>query len=605
MAIGTPKPQNFFEKTLFYPLRSDTFSSYSLIDELISRAQARYPNTRPLSRGELIEVLEKEYSTYLPHISKLICYDLGNLKLTIPNPPPVLKIECMPDIPTRHDLWEMTEEFYGRTGWYPYVTGINEVSKGLIISQKIERALEHHADDNVRKVGGLGSYDGSRIASLLDPRIPVPEGDIIGNSAVVQTEAADIILDAGIPRDRMNMDNLSKDSIRLVLITHPHEDHARAFREFLADRDTYILAGYVTLEFLLRKYCGKDVFRDLLTNSFFERFIPLRFDKPLVFRDGSSVTAVQTEHYPGAVGFILKFCDGKELYYSGDVNFESKYVKEATISKLRDRMFECSIIDGSQLSRRTRDKEFKEDPGDVLAGLQESLEAGENNIIVTNSADRGAQLALSLYPKVIRKTGVQRFCPLFLDEDIISQIGTVEYWLQRGEKKAVEHLDQDIVGGFRKAFLTRSIKVYPYDEHILRRAEEMNAIGWNGTFVLDEARLAREPAYLPEGTGVLLKQKKVRVTVLTKKALDPSARRRLAEMFGEENITEVEGHRWHLHTPAEALRRIVCENADTFGQVYVFHTTNGMIRDFDSDVRALGYRGKVRHLPANFYGDHV
>jgi len=54
---------------------------------------------------------------------------------------------------------------------------------------------------------------------------------------------------------------------------------------------------------------------------------------------------------------------------------------------------------------------------------------------------------------------------------------------------------------------------------------------------------------------------------------------------------------WHLHTPAGALKSVVRSHQDVFGKVYVFHTTRAMVRDFDAELRALGYGKGVSSLP--------
>lgn len=587
---------DFFDKFIFYPCKEDKFTEYEFIRKQIVAIKQEYPQRKAMSRSELRRFFNDEYKQYYPHVSRLICYDLGNLVMSIKDPPPVLKIECGHDIRTRNDLYDDTKKIFSRTGWYPYITGINEVGEGFLLSEKIERALEHHSLDNIRRVGGLGSLGDLTIASLFDSSKMAPEEEIIGNSCVVRTDALDIILDAGIPRRRMRMENLDASGTKLVLVTHPHEDHAQAFREFMQDQDTFIMSGYVTLEFLLRKHGMGDTYRDLLSNNFFERFIPVRFDQCVTFADGTSITAVATEHHPGSVGFILKFWDGKQLFYSGDVNFESRFFRSSTLNELGGRKFDYSIIDGSQLSRKLRDKKIEEETEDILNGIQDSMAAGENNIIVTNSRDYGVQLFLSLYPRLIDKRGLKIFCPVLVDEEIIHQIWTVENWLMRGDRGKA-NMDRDIVATYGKSFLTRSVKVHPYNGSSMRNFEAMRDLGFNGAIILDEVRLGRDPSYLPDAVAGILRGKKVKVTALTKRGLNETARGRLTDLFGAECIREFQGYRWYLHTPAEALKRIVCDNATLFGKILIFHTTKAMIRDFDAEVRSRGYHGRIEPLP--------
>lgn len=596
--IGTPKQVDFYEKVTFYPPKTDTFNSYSLIEKLIGEIQAKYPGVKRISRKEFLDYLNKHFTPYYPHIEKVICYDLANLKLENLNPPPVAKFECGHHLRTRNDLWKNTEKFYSETGWYPYVTGTNQVGKDFALSQKIERALQHHAQDNIRKIGGLGKMGSLRIATLSNPRTLASESDAIGNSCVVHTDTADIILDAGIPRKRMNIDNLREKKHKLVFITHPHDDHDQAFLHFLKNKETFVLASYVTLEFLLRKYLPGDSYRELLINGFFERFVPLTFDDGIAFADGSSVTVIPTEHHPGSVGFILRFADGKELFYSGDVNFESKFIKEPTIKRLEGRKFDYSIIEGSQIGHEWRGMHDDRDEA-FLAEIRDSMDADENNIIITNARDHGVQLFLKLYPRLIDKRGMKQFRPVFVDEEIIRQIWTVEYWLQRGEKRATENLDRDIVGSFGKSYLTRSVRVYSYGASNSENFTALKELDWNAALILDEYRLVHEKAYLSEEVLKVLRSKKIKVTVLTKRELGKAVRQHFAEIFGEDNIKEIRGNSWHLHTPAEVLKRTVCEKANVFGQVYIFHTGNDKIKHLNEELAEMGYLGKVRFLPNN------
>jgi len=588
---------DFFSKFEFYPGRDDIFAEYSLIRKQIIDARKECTHRKAMSRSDLLRHFDQEYAEYHAYIDRLICYDLDNLKMTIKDPPPVLKIECGPDVRTRHDMYDATKLIFSNTGWYPYITGLNRVGgEGFLLSEKIERALEHHSRDNIRKVGGLGALGDLKIAALLDPAKMAPDEELMGNSCIVRTNFLNIILDAGVERRHMRTENLSEADIKLVLITHPHEDHAKAFREFLEDPDAFIVSGYVTLEFLLRKYCPQDTYQELLTHGFFERFIPVRFDQRIEFVDGSSITAVATEHHPGSVGFILKFSDSQQLFYSGDVNFESRFFRSTTLNELAGKKFDYSVIDGSQLSRKLRSMEIEEEGEDVLKGIQESMDTKENNIIVTNSRDYGVQLFLSLYPKLIDKRGLKVFCPLFVDQEIIEQVWTIENWLMRGERGS-KNLDRDIVKNYGKSFLTRSVKVYPYDPAGMRNFEGLKEAYYNCALILDEYMLARQPSYLPTGVADLLKSKKVKVSALTKKKLDVSARSRLAELFGEASIEEFGGYRWYLHTPAEALKRIMLEHSGIFGQIFIFHTTKAMIRDFDGDLQVAGNLTRVNSLP--------
>lgn len=588
---------DFFSKFEFYPSKDDIFAEYSLIRNQITDAKRECSHRKPMSRPDLLQHFNREYASYHAFIDRLICYDLGNLRMTIKDPPPIVKIECGHDVRTRHDLYDKTKSIFSKTGWYPYITGINQIGgDGFLLSERIERALEHHTQDNIRKVGGLGSLGDLKIAALLDPARMAPDEELMGNSCVVRTNFLNIILDAGVERRHMRTENLSNEDAKLILITHPHEDHAKAFKEFLEDPNAYIVSGYVTLEFLLRKYCPQDTYHELLTSGFFERFIPVRFDQRIEFVDGSSITTVATEHHPGSVGFILKFNDGRQLFYSGDVNFESRFFRGTTLNELASKKFDYSVIDGSQLSRKLRDVKIGGEGSDVLKGIQDSMSARENNIIVTNSRDYGVQLFLSLYPKLIDKRGLKVFCPLFVDREIIEQVWTIENWLMRGERGS-KNLDRDIVKDYGKSFLTRSVKVYPYDPASRRNFEGLRDADYNCALILDEYMLARQPSYLPADVADLLKLRKVRVSALTKKKLDPSAMSRLAELFGEGSIEEFEGYRWYLHTPAEALRRIMLEHGEIFGQTFIFHTTRAMIREFDAEMRAAGYRGRINTLP--------
>ena len=590
---------DYYSKFEFYPSKDDVFTEYTLIKRQISEAKQQCKVHRMMNRSALLKFFNEQYGPYHKFVDRLICYDLGNLKMTIKNPPPVLKIECGHDVLTRHDLFNDTMSIFSKTGWYPYITGINQIgSKSFALSEQIEWALEHHAQDNIRRVGGLGPLGELKIATLLDPSKMAPEEEFIGNSCVVRTNFLNIILDAGIERRRLRSENLSEEDVKLVLITHPHDDHAKAFREFMLDENAFIVSGFVTLEFLLRKYCSQDTFRELLESGFFERFIPVRFDQCIEFVDGSSITAVATEHHPGSVGFILKFNDGRQLFYSGDVNFESRFFRGTTINELTGKRFDYSVIDGSQLSRKFRDSEIEGEGEDVLKSIQESMESGENNVIVTNSRDYGVQLFLSLYPMLIDKRGLKAFSPLLIDHEIIEQIWVIENWLMRGERGS-KNLDRDIIKNYGKSFLTRSVKVHPYDPSSIRNFESIKYCGYNFALILDEFKLARHPSYLPTDMASLMKSRRVKVTALVKKRLDPSAHDRLSDYFGEDNIKEFGGYRWYLHTPADSLKKIVLEQADIFGKIYIFHTTRAMIKDFDSEIRAKGYGGQISALPDN------
>jgi hypothetical protein len=205
---------------------------------------------------------------------------------------------------------------------------------------------------------------------------------------------------------------------------------------------------------------------------------------------------------------------------------------------------------------------------------------------------------IALYGKLIDKRGQNEFRPVFVDREVLDQVKSIEYWLKRPSDRR-KHLANDIVEKLAKRYMSRSVKVYGFPCPNGRNLEYLDKVDRNAAFMLDATRLVNDRSYIPPEMVDTLNRKKVRVVVLTKKALDSDLRGKLDFFFkkGAYEMVDLTGEWAYLHTPAEVLKDIILKNYTVFGDTFIFHTTNQSIKDLQERLRAEGYQGEVKPLP--------
>lgn len=535
-----------------------------------------------LDEQAVLKTLIENHKDAIPFINKVKFYEVPDeqtgLMLRF------LIIWCDYDLRTRMVLFEEAEAFVNSTGWYPLVTGRRSLHHKRPLLDFTEKGLRKAMNKSrIETIPGLGT--------LVDFFDFSPNS---GTSILLQTTEYDILLDCGLQSEKLDYQKLRTGSRKWLFISHCHKDHTGGIVPFLKNRQWLVSSSPITFELLLPRIADDGRIESIIPRDFFYRFAPMWFRSQYCFSDGSSIRTVSVNHFPGSIGYIFTFADGKRLFYSGDWSFEGAYFlgnegggQDRVPDRIADPVsVDFALLEGEYIGREIGGKEGG--IGEIHEAVLSSLASGRNHLILAQPDDYGTFLFLFLYDQFVsRQENVSSKSLFFLDRSIIDQLEMIEWHLKR---KHIGSLDDHLLKFMsRRAALAESVSVFDLQVRLRENIEEIKRTGLRGIFIADPKRLD-DKSYL--GSEIL--------TELSSMGLDLSrlAKAATPEMpvyagLNARRVTDFDGGIWMLHTHEMALAKYITERCNHLGSVYLFHNFKKRIERFANKMRNSGYNGEI------------
>lgn len=250
---------------------------------------------KELDQKQVIQHLITKYQCYSHAIMKIKFYKVFDhkSKLTLR----FFLIWCNYDVKTREELYLNSEEITASTGWYPVITGhrtFHHQRQSLdFIDNGLKKAMNK---SDIENLPGLGN--------LLDI-VNLNKGT--GTSILLRTTTYDLILDSGMPGDKLELDELRYAARKWIFVSHSHKDHTGGLHQFIRDKNFVIAISPIGLELLFNAISGFADINTYLTKDFFYRVAPMWYRTIYRFSDGSSVETIPTYHFPGSIGYLFTF----------------------------------------------------------------------------------------------------------------------------------------------------------------------------------------------------------------------------------------------------------------------------------------------------------
>lgn len=533
---------------------------------------------------QVIEHLLTTYPHLSRHIMKVKFYQINdNIDASVPLR--FFILWCDYDAETRETLFAERENVVRSTGWYPLVTGHRAFHHSRTLTDFIDDGLRRAMNrTNIQHLPGLGTL--LEVKNMSKGR---------GQCALVRTSMYDIVLDAAMADDDIRFDLLRPDKRKILLVSHSHGDHIGGIAQFVKDKSFVIALSPITLELLLRKIARRATLVDYLPSHFFYRLAPMWYRTEYRFVDGSSITPIPTYHFPGAMGFLFKFCDGKTLFYSGDFNPSCSYVSaklragnERPIFDMGSKSIDYAILDGAIVGRDIGDSSGNS--GEIMSAVATSLNAKRSHMIIANSYDYGLFIFLYLYDHLVSSRRIMN-TRIFLDPVIIEQLEMFEWRMKR---KRRGELDDAFVEFYKsRKTLAESVRIYDVTVNLKRNIEILRDMDIPVVIVLGDDAL-RE----------MMTEQSNDMTYITSYGLDISSvgRHRASELLGNSfepaKIVEFRGGLWLLHSTGLVLQDYLLNGPQKYDYVYLFHDYPKRLKRFIAELERAGYSGAIGVLPS-------
>jgi hypothetical protein len=361
---------------------------------------------------------------------------------------------------------------------------------------------------------------------------------------------------------------------------------------FLRDKKFVIAAGAITIELLLVSIDRNAGLNESLPKNFFYRLAPMWYGTTYNFGDGSSVQPIPTYHFPGSMGYLFRFADGKTLLYTGDVNVRAAYVahklpraKGRVRFDAGPRQIDVGIVEAAFIGR---DIGRAGDSADsIIERITHSIQCRRHVFLLTPPGDYGLYLFLHLYDRLISKPSRTIDTRLFLDPLILSQIALIEWRMKR---KQVGSLDDACCAWLAtRSTLGESARVFDFAADPLGNVNELVSRGMRGVFILDDRRAAM-PDYCPQSVRKRLESDGLDVLLIGKAATVAA---------GDESMTASESFGagpWLLHSSEAELAHYLLAGPQQFGKVYLFHNFPRRLDKFARNLKERGFPGTVTAL---------
>lgn len=544
------------------------------------------PHDREIStQSQVLDYLIKDFSNLAGQIRKIKFYiidDSGKiLRFFI--------IWCDHDVDAREGFFEAASRVVSKTGWYPLVTGNRAFHHNRELTDFMEIGLRKAMNKaNIEKLPGLGSF--KAISNFY-------YGE--GVSILLQSSVYDIVLDAGMTENELSLSKLRSDSRKWLFMSHSHLDHTGGAGVFINDRKFVISASPLTLELLLSAISNTRNIPDSLPKNFFYRFAPMWYRTRYVFSDGSSIETVPTYHFPGSMGFVFTFSDGKTVFYSGDLNVSASYVARmvnrlepypgtsgAYVFDAGRRHIDYGILDGTFVGRKIGSTGFEVES--LLETIESSLTRGRNHLILTPPRDYGFFTFIHLYDDLISASSRRVEARVFLDPVILEQAELLEWRLKRKRKGELDDAFVSFLNS--RVTLAESVRVYDITKNLERNLQKLDERHIRVVAILDDKRYS-DRNYVSSKALACLKSPGLDISRVGKAATQP-----MTGYLSETSLTDFDSGIWLLHSREELLRDYILSGKQEYAHVFLFHNFKGRIERFIKTVRAAGYTRNISAL---------
>jgi hypothetical protein len=307
------------------------------------------------------------------------------------------------------------------------------------------------------------------------------------------------------------------------------------------------------------------------------------------FEDGSSVLPVPTYHFPGSMGFLFRFADGKTLFYSGDLNVKAAYLSERVYGLGQEGGFDVGleqvdigIIEAAFVGRDIGRAD--DSPGSIIDAVGRSVASGRHVLLLTPPSDYGLYLFLHLYDHIVSKSRRTIDARLFLDPLILRQIALIEWRMRRKQVGSLDDACRSWLAS--RVSLGESVRVFDASVGLEMNVNELARRGLKGVFILDD-RHAMTGDYLPEGVSEALERDGMDIMRVGKAATVASA----AESPDAE--AGFGASPWLLHSSEPELAAYLLAGPQRFDKVYLFHNFQRRLQRFAARLKERGFRGSV------------
>lgn len=492
---------------------------------------------------------------------------------------------CNYRVEAREELFLNSEEIAASTGWYPVITGRRAFHHQRHLLDFVDDGLKKAMNkSNIEKLPGLGN-----LVDIMN----FSKG--AGTSILLKTTTYDLILDSGMPDDTLKFNELRPHTRKWLIVSHSHKDHTGGLRPFVEDSNYVIAISPISLELFLNTMAGFVDINTYLPKNFFYRVAPMWYRSAYKFADGSSIATVPTYHFPGSVGYLFTFSDGKTLFYSGDLNVSASYLAEklgfaegeAFAFDLGLPHVDYGIIEGALVGRRIGSP--SSGTRDIFQGIAHSVANGRNHLLLTPASDYGLFLFLFLYDKLISRSTRKADIRLFVDPQIVKQLEIIEWRMKR---KQAGSLDDSLLGFLKnRNTLAESVRVYDFTADTTDNLKQINDREIRSVFILDDQRYA-DHSYLSPAILALMEKSGLDISRVGKGATLPTA----SDLIDNNRITDFDGDVWLLHSSERMLMDYLLKGKQSYGQVYLFHNFKRRFEKFIKQLQQSGYSGNVSSL---------
>lgn len=492
---------------------------------------------------------------------------------------------CNYNVEAREELYLNSEEITASTGWYPVITGHRAFHHQRQFLDLIDNGLKKGMNkSDIEKLPGLGNL--LEIVNL---------DKFTGTSILLKTTTYDLILDSGMPGDKLELDEFRSTARKWLFITHSHKDHTGGLYPFILDKNFVIAISPISLELYLNAIAGFTDINTYLTKDFFCRVAPMWYRTVYKFGDGSSVETVPTYHFPGSMGYLFTFSNGKSLFYSGDLNVSVSYFsKELGFTRGEDYLFDLGkpfvdygIIDGAFIGRKIGS--HSSGTQNISQTIEISVINGRNHLLLAPPDDYGLFLFLYLYDMLISRSKRKIDIRMFVDPQIIRQLEIIEWRLKRKQKGSLD--DAFIKFLEKRKTLAESVRVFDYMSDTIYNLKQINDRNIRAVFILDNQKYA-DRNYLSPTILALIGKPGLDVSRVGKAATQPTT----SDVLNDNRIIDFDDNIWLLHSTEKMLMDYFLKGKQTYEHVYLFHNYKSRFKKFINLLQQCGYCDQISSL---------
>lgn len=468
------------------------------------------------------------------------------------------------------------------TGWYPLVTGSR-------ISRR-QQAADVYIREKLRYCMNRTKFE-----STFDVGIPMSLEKISlgqGNSFLIKTSVWNLLLDVGIDTKKLDLRRLDKTKKTILILSHAHTDHVGGIKDFIQDRNVFIISTELTLDFVLNKLDNWYGLKQILPKNFFYRVFPARYGCVYKFDKGGSLAFFYSSHYPGGAMVLLRFKNNKSFLYTGDFSLSSEYGVEAkselmnrnsSLWKEAQNCVDWALIDAA-LSHESFESPAHDNEG-VFERIHQTIENHGCVLFLIEPQDLGFFLCIDLLLK-------ERKIPIYVDPFIKRLLNSIDKYFKLRRTDSLWPALQPFLAQRNNLF--ESVWLYEMDQNWVNNVVYHHSKGYPYILILDYKRA------LKDGYGNMVKFQTLvtnsNLTYIIGKRADSELTkqilaRSIAVPWGciklGENTLFVRDDYWLSHCSYSELERLFETIGLRIGRTFLFHQYPESI---DAIAKSLGKR---------------